>query len=356
MKTTILFEEHKKLGAKIGAFANWQMPIQYTSIIEEHNWTRTNASIFDICHMGEFMIYGDLEKSNLDKICSRKLSSMKNNSCKYGFMLNEKAGIIDDIVVYKLEKNKWMLIVNAANIEKDEKHLRENFSKYAVLENISDKTGKLDIQGPLSKDVMKKYFGERIENIRYYQLDQFQIENENIIVGCTGYTGEIGYEIYASLEKTKFLWDLLLQDERVKPAGLGARDTLRLEMGYCLYGQDINEETNPIEANLEKFVDYNKEFIGKKSLVELKKKGIEKNLVGIITNFSRSPRHDYKIYLDQQEIGVITSGTFSPSLRTGIGLGYVKIGYDNLNTKVFIGENKISGIITSKPFYSKVLM
>ena len=353
LKSTPLTKEHKKLGAKLSEFSDWLMPIQYEGIISEHNQTRRLASVFDICHMGEFIIYGEPEKTNLERILTVNLENMPCGVCRYGFMLNDKGGIIDDLIVYRIKHDKWMLVVNAATINKDEVHLKKYLSSDSKLENVSSKLGKLDLQGPLSQAVLEELVGSEVAGLKYYTFAYFSILGEDSIVSRTGYTGELGYELYLGNEKIKELWNLLLNDERVNPAGLGARDTLRLEMGYALYGQDIDESITPQEANLEAFVDYDKEFIGRDALLEKRKKGISKKLIYFVANSRRLPRHNYKIYADEKEIGVVTSGSFSPSLSCGIGMGYVENGYDKLESKVTLKKDKveIDATITSKPFY-----
>ncbi|MCK4463727.1 MAG: glycine cleavage system aminomethyltransferase GcvT [Candidatus Omnitrophica bacterium] len=355
LKLTPLFEKHRKLGARLAPFGGWLMPIQYTGIIAEHNWTRRSASIFDICHMGEFIIYGEPKKSNLERLLTIGLAGMSCGACRYGFMLNEKGGIIDDLIVYRIKQNEWMLVVNAAFTGRDESHLRKYLSCDSKLENISAKSGKIDLQGPISQDVLKELVGSEIDELKYYTFALFSILGEESIVSRTGYTGELGYEVYLSNEKIKELWNILLKDKRVKPAGLGARDTLRLEIGYPLYGQDINEDITPLEAGLERFVDFNKNFIGRDSLIEKKKRGITKMLVCFMTNTRRAPRHNYKIYDGDKEIGFVTSGSFSPTLSCGIGMGYVKSEYGKNGTKIILKENKIeiNATVTDRPFYKK---
>ncbi|MDL1970160.1 MAG: glycine cleavage system aminomethyltransferase GcvT [Candidatus Desulfofervidaceae bacterium] len=354
LKLTPLFREHEKLKAKMDAFAGWLMPIQYTGIVNEHYWTRQSCSLFDTCHMGELIIHGDLRESNLDKVVTQDLESMEIGKCSYGFMLNEQGGIIDDLVIYKLAQDKWMLVVNAGPLTKDEAHLRKYIK--TELENISENTVKLDLQGPLSREVLKSILdaqSEKLEELRYYHFDYFSLLGEKTLISRTGYTGELGYELYVSSDKAEALWQLLLADERVKPAGLGARDTLRLEMGYPLYGEDITEDTTPLEAGLERFVDFKREFIGKAALLSQKKAGVKRKLTCFRANSRRAPRHNYKIYVDGQEIGFVTSGTFSPSLSCGIGMGYIETDYIKPGKKIIIREGKIEieAVITERPFY-----
>jgi len=359
LKKTFLFNEHKKLKGRMAAFSNWLMPIQYTGIINEHHWTRHSCSLFDTCHMGELIVYGNLKESNLDEILTCNLGSMKIGKCSYGFMLNEKGGIIDDLVIYKLAEDKWMLVVNAGPLTKDVSHLRK-FIK-TELENVSKNIVKLDLQGPLSRDVLKSILGtqgEKIERLKHYHFDYFSLLGEKIIISRTGYTGELGYELYIKRNKGEELWKLLLSDKRVKPAGLGSRDILRLEVCYPLYGEDITENTTPLEADLERFVYFKKEFIGKSSLLKQKKEGVKRKLVAFRTNSRRAPRHNYKIYADGKEIGFVTSGTFSPILSCGIGMGYIKSDYIKSDKNILIKGEKIEieAVITKKPFYRNTLL
>lgn len=355
LKKTPLTKEHEKLGARLAPFGGWLMPIQYAGIIREHNWTRSSASLFDICHMGEFNIRGETSSANLERLVTFNLEKMPDKSCHYGFMLDENGGIIDDIIVYKIEEERYMMVVNAATSHSDETHIEKHLGKNVFFENVSDRLGKLDLQGPSSRDVLKKIIGEEITGLKYYTFGYFTLLGEKVLISRTGYTGELGYELYIKNEKVKNLWDLLLRDERVKPAGLGARDTLRLEMGYPLYGQDIERNVNPVEAGFERFVDFNKDFIGKGVLLDESKKGVKKKFSYFITNSRRAPRHNYKIYSGDEKIGVVTSGTFSPSLSRGIGAGYIDTGRNKCGSKIILKEDKveINAKITDKPFYKK---
>ena len=355
LKLTPLIKEHEKLGAKMAPFGGWLMPISYTGIIAEHEWTRQSVSLFDICHKGEFIIYGRPEETNLDKMLTVNLAQMQCGNCRYGFMLSEEGGIVDDLVVYKLADDKWMLVTNAACIDKDENHLKKYLFAKAKLENISEKTAKLDLQGPFSREVLKALAEEKIGGLKFYNFNFFKLLGEKIIISRTGYTGELGYELYITVKKTKNLWSLLLENKKVKPAGLGARDTLRLEMGYSLYGQDVDENTTPIEAGLEHFVDFNKDFIGRQRLMERKKENFSKRRVYLKTDSRRSPRHNYKIYDGEKKIGLVTSGTFSPTLSCGIGMGYVTGEREKLDFKILLKNDKIQipGYLVEKPFYKK---
>ncbi len=330
------------------------MPIQYQGILAEHLHTRQAVSVFDICHMGEFMLQADPVLSGFDRIVTQNIISMPCGSCRYGFMLNEQAGILDDLVVYRIDKEKWMLVVNAATTNDDYEHLKKNLCGKYHLENISDKTGKLDVQGPLSLEVLKDIFGDGLSKLNYYTFSEFSFEEESCIISRTGYTGELGFEIYISNNKVIKLWELLLKDSRIKPAGLGSRDTLRLEMAYPLYGQDIDIHHTPIAAGLEKFVDFSKDFIGKDILLKEQKAGSKEHLICFQADSRRAPRHGFAIYDGDKNIGVVTSGSFSPSLSVGIGMGYVCGNYD-IGTQLVIKEAtiEIPVKIIKKPFYKR---
>ncbi|MFA5287054.1 MAG: glycine cleavage system aminomethyltransferase GcvT [Candidatus Omnitrophota bacterium] len=349
--STPLIDKHKNLGAKLAPFGGWLMPIQYSGIIEEHNWTRANAGLFDICHMGEFAIDADLSKSNLGDLLTVNLKSMPEGSCRYGFMLNEQGGIIDDLVVYRISDFRWMVVVNAATTNTDEAHMRKYLNSAAHFENISTSLGKLDLQGPESGNVLKRLVNED-PKLKYYTFGYFDLLGEKIIISRTGYTGELGYELYMPNKKIPQLWERILTDKLVKPIGLGARDTLRLEIGYSLYGQDIDKSTTPLEAGLEYFIDWEKEFIGKAALKKEKQEGLPKRMICFASGSRRSPRHNYHIVHKGEDIGNVTSGSFSPSLGIGIGMGYV-------SREVKVGElvDLVEGSVTinakvvNKPFY-----
>ncbi|MCX5665715.1 MAG: glycine cleavage system aminomethyltransferase GcvT [Candidatus Omnitrophica bacterium] len=350
---TPLIEEHKSLHARLGPFGGWMMPIQYSGIIEEHLWTRKHAGLFDICHMGEFLIEADLSKSNLESLMTIDLKGMGTSSCRYGFMLNETGGIIDDLLVYRLGDTRWMIVVNAATTPGDEDHMRKHLTGFTRFENISSSMGKLDLQGPESGAVLRKLAGADIERLKYYNFGYFTVLGEKIIISRTGYTGELGYELYMPNQKIALLWKKILEDGLVKPIGLGARDTLRLEMGYSLYGQDIDAKTSPLEAGLERFIYWDKDFIGKAALLKQKKDGLPQRMIYFMANSRRSPRHNYQIFSEAEDAGTVTSGSFSPSLGCGIGMGYV-FKEVALGSQVLLSEGavSISAKVVDKPFYN----
>ncbi len=355
LKNTPLSNIHKELGAKMAPFGGFLMPIQYQGIIAEHDWTRNSSSLFDICHMGEFIIQGDYLRSGFDRIVTINLKGMPIQSCRYGFMLNPNGGVIDDLIVYRVEQEEWMVVVNAATVDKDEENIKKHLDWDSHFKNISSNIAKLDLQGPLSLDVLKSIIGETITKLCYYTFDDFMIEGEEYLISRTGYTGELGYEIYAAASHAQSLWNMFLKDKRVKPAGLGSRDILRLEMGYPLYGHELNEEITPLEANLMRFVEMDKDFIGRDALLKQKKRGASKVLVALAANSRRSPREGFKIFSGDKEIGYISSGSFSPSLGSGIALGYINPEYNKIGSEVLINsENiQIEAKIVKRPIYTQ---
>jgi len=351
---TPLYANHVSLGAKMAPFGGWLMPIQYEGILIEHAHTRSAVTVFDICHMGEFFLEGDPVLCGFDRVITQNIVTMPIGSCRYGFMLNEKAGIIDDLIVYRLKEKSWMLVVNAATIAGDEVNIRKNLKGEYSFENASQRIGKLDIQGPKSQEILKNIFGPGIEKLRYYTFSDFTFDQERCIISRTGYTGELGYEVYISSKNVAKLWESLLKDRRIKPAGLGCRDTLRLEMSYPLYGQDIDINHTPLQAGLDKFVDYSKDFIGKDAILKEKTGGLNEYLICFQADSRRSPRHGFGIFFGDKRVGTVTSGSFSPSLAVGIGVGYVTGNFEiGSELAVKEGSIEIPVKVVKKPFVKK---
>ena len=322
LKRTALFKKHEALQAKNIGFCGWEMPVQYESVIKEHDACRNAAALFDISHMGEFIFEGDIATSGVNSATTTDFVKLPIGRCKYGFLLNEKGGVIDDLIVYKLNENKLMFVVNAARIDIDFKQIKSHI-KSGTFKNISDITSKIDIQGPKSKEILQKIAPFDLGELKYFGFKESTLLGKPAIISRTGYTGELGYELYTDNETAPQLWDKLIS-LGAYPAGLGARDVLRLEKGYSLYGHELNEETTPIEAGLENFMQIEThDFTGKDALLKQKKEGIKKKIIPFVTKSRRSPRNGYDIYQNGEKIGVVTSGTFSPSLGSGIGLGFV---------------------------------
>jgi len=351
LKFTSLYEEHQKLGARMVPFGGWSMPVLYNGILAEHDQTRKGATLFDISHMGEFVIKGDLKKSGLDRIVTMSLEDMPIKSCRYGMMLNDEGGVIDDLIVFRIDEAEWFIVVNAATTEKDVKNFQKHLTDDCIFEDVSQSLGKLDIQGPGSRTALSALVPE-LNRLDYYTFDFFDLLDENVLISRTGYTGELGYEIYYPWEKTKKLWQTLLKDDNVKPAGLGARDVLRLEVGYSLYGHEITESISPLESGLTRFIDFDKSFIGSEKLCNQRDQGLQRKLVGFISDTRRSPRSENKIYSkSKDEIGEVTSGTFSPCLNKGIGLGFVPADFQEKEILIGTDKNQFATCISGRNFY-----
>ena len=357
LKRTPFYELHKTLGAKMVDFAGFEMPIQYKEgIIKEHNWTRTKAGIFDVSHMGEIEISGKDAISFVNYITSNDASSLEIMQVQYSTMPTEKGTIVDDLLVYRLKENKFLLVVNAANIEKDYNWIMSHKKGEVEIINRSPEYAQIAFQGPLSEEVLGRITKENLSTLPYYYAMYATVLGKRILISRTGYTGEDGFELYfKDFQHAKDVFTKLLEYEEVKPVALGARDTLRLEMGYCLYGNDIDETTNIIEAGLSWVLKLDKEdFIGKNALLKIKEEGPGRRRVGFITEKrSAIPRHGQKIFKNDVEMGYVTSGTMSPSLREGIGMGYVKRPYTKKGTEIEIdirGKKEKAQIIRL-PFY-----
>jgi len=347
---TPLADEHIALGAKMVGFGGWAMPLQYESILAEWEYNRKTVSIFDCSHMGEFIIKGDAVNCGLDRILIQSIADMPLKTCRYGAMLNDSGGVIDDLIVYRKALQEWMIVVNAANIEKDARHFRASLNANAHFEDISFKTAKLDLQGPQSRDVLKTW-AKGIDQLTYYTFDQFQISGIPCLISRTGYTGELGFEIYCPWEKCKEIWKTILNNATVKPTGLGVRDVLRVEMCYSLYGHELEENISPRQAGLDKFIDEQKDFIGRQALLS---RDPQRRIVFFVSTSRKSPRAGHKIFDgEDREIGIVTSGTFSPALQLGVGIGFINDTFKDAGSKIFFGDekNKVSASLVKRPFY-----
>lgn len=344
MKTTPFTQKHITLGAKMAEFAGYNMPISYTGINDEHAAVRNNAGVFDVSHMGEFILKGENALELIQRLTSNDASKLTAGKAQYSCMPNEKGGIIDDLIVYCIEENKvYMLVVNAGNIKKDWDWIKENNSKDVELHDISDKTCLLAIQGPNATKILQPLTDIDIMNLKYYTFVKGTFAGvNNVLVSATGYTGAGGVEIYFEDkgDDAAKIWEAIFNAgaaQGIKPIGLGARDTLRLEMGYCLYGNDIDDTTSPLEAGLGWITKFTKDFTAKDIMAKQKAEGITKKLVGIEMVEKGIPRHDYEIK-DHigATIGRITSGTQSPSLGKAIAMGYVNTVFSPIGQQVYI--------------------
>jgi len=344
MKNTPFTEKHIQFGAKMAEFAGYNMPISYSGINDEHHTVRKNAGVFDVSHMGEFILKGEHALDLIQKVTTNDASKLTKGKAQYSCLTNEKAGIVDDLIVYCIEENKvYMLVVNASNIEKDWNWIVEHNTSSVEMHNISDQTCLLAIQGPNATKILQPLTEIDILNLKYYSFVKGKFAGvENVLISATGYTGAGGVEIYFEDKEgaADKIWNAIFEagkEAGLKPIGLAARDTLRLEMGYCLYGNDIDDTTSPLEAGLGWITKFTKDFTAKDLLEKQKQNGIERKLVGFELKEKGIPRHGYEIKdFSGQVIGYVTSGTQSPSLNKAIGMGYVRVAFAHPDTNIFI--------------------
>ena len=358
-KRTPLFEAHKKLEATFVEFAGWEMPVKYTSIIEEHNAVRNSAGLFDVCHMGRIDVSGSYALNFIQKLITNDVSRLEKKQGLYTLMCYESGTIVDDLLVYRLDESHFMLVVNASNKEKDLEWMNENKQGNVKLKDISNELAMIAFQGPKSEKVLQKLTDYDLSGLKYFHIDDMELDGIKTKTARTGYTGEDGFEIYTVPYRIERIWNSILElgkTEGVVPIGLGARNTLRLEACYMLYGNDINETTTPLEAPLEWTIKFNKgNFFGKKKLLEQRQEGVKKKLVGFEMIDKGIPRHGYKIFIDKKEVGHVTSGTFSPTLKKNIGLGYVDVKFKEIGNeiKIQIRNNLCRARIVKIPFYKR---
>ncbi len=361
MKETPFIHLHKKYNAKLVEFAGYNMPIQYEGINEEHKTVRSSVGVFDVSHMGEIWVKGEKAYELVQKITTNNIAVLEPGKAQYSCFPNGKGGIVDDLIVYHYENDKYLLVVNAANTEKDWNWIVEQNKEIgAELENASDNIAQLAVQGPKAIEALQKITDINLSEIEFYTFVVGAIGGvENVIISATGYTGAGGFELYMYKSDAEKIWDAVFEAGKefgIKPIGLGARDTLRLEMGYCLYGNDINDTTSPLEAGLgwiTKFVDGNN-FVDRKFMENLKAEGLKKRLVAFEMVDKGIPRQHYEVVNENDEvIGEVTSGTMSPMLKKGIGMAYVKTDYRKIGTEIFIKiRNKnVKANVVKLPFY-----
>jgi aminomethyltransferase len=355
-----LENSHRAMGAKMVPFAGYLMPLQYSSVLEEHKTVRENVGVFDVSHMGEFLISGPHALGLIQRISSNDASKLKIGEAQYAYMPNHTGGIVDDLITYRLDDNIYMLVVNASNIEKDWDWIQSHNTEHVLMENSSGAISLFAVQGPKALQVLQKMTVVDLSKISYYAFVKGSIGGvDNVIISCTGYTGAGGFELYVPNKYAKPLWDGIFeagQEEGVKPIGLGARDTLRLEMGYCLYGNDIDDTTSPLEAGLGWVTKFNKDFINSGALLQQKESGVTRKLMGFAMVDKGIPRAGYAICDARgNHIGMVTSGSQSPTLEKGIGLGYVPKAMALAGTAIFIQirDKQIKAIISKLPFVKK---
>jgi len=358
MKNTALSHIHERLGAKMVPFAGYNMPVSYEGVNSEHQTVRTSVGVFDVSHMGEFLISGPTAIALIQKVTSNDAATLEIGKAQYSCLPNNNGGIVDDLIVYKIKDEQYLLVVNASNIDKDWNWISSHNDLGAEMKNISDNYSLLAIQGPKAVEAMQSLTSIDLSAIKYYHFEVADFAGiDNVIISATGYTGSGGFEIYCKNSEVEQIWNKVFDAGAaygIKPIGLAARDTLRLEIGFCLYGNDINDTTSPIEAGLGWITKFNKEFTNSENLKKQKEIGVSKKLVGFELIDKGIPRHDYEI-VDKtgNSIGVVTSGTQAPSIGKAIGMGYVKTAFSEIDSEIFIviRDKKIAAKVVKTPFY-----
>ncbi|MBL4951426.1 glycine cleavage system aminomethyltransferase GcvT [Neobacillus sp. YIM B02564] len=361
LKRTPLFPVYKEYGGKTIDFGGWELPVQFSSIKEEHEAVRARAGLFDVSHMGEIEVKGSDSLAYLQKMMTNDISKVNNGAAQYTAMCYETGGTVDDLLVYKLEDEHYLLVVNAANLEKDYEWLNKHLEGNVTLKNLSETTAQVALQGPLAEKVLQKLTTSELNTIGFFKFRQnVDIAGKNALVSRTGYTGEDGFEVYCDANDVVEIWHAILaagKEEGVVPCGLGARDTLRFEANLPLYGQELSAEISPLEAGIGFAVKLNKatDFIGKAALVKQKENGLSRKIVGIEMIDRGIPRHGYAVYKDEERIGEVTTGTQSPTLKKNIGLVLISSEYAQLDTEieVEIRGKRLRAKIISTPFYKR---
>lgn len=358
MKNTTLNDKHIALGAKIVPFAGFNMPVQYEGVNVEHETVRQAVGVFDVSHMGEFLIEGPEALNLIQKVSANDASILTIGRAQYSYLPNDKGGVVDDLIIYKVKEETYLLVVNASNIDKDWNWISSQNTMGATMRNLSDDYSLLAIQGPKAVEAMQSLSSIDLSAIKFYHFEVADFAGiEHVIISATGYTGSGGFEIYCKNNEVEQVWDKVLEAGKafgIKPIGLAARDTLRLEMGYCLYGNDINDTTSPLEAGLGWVTKFTKDFIHSDELKAQKEAGVKNKLVAFELVDKGIPRHDYPIVdANNNEIGIVTSGTMSPSMKKAIGLGYVPTEFSKIDSEVYIQvrNKQLKAKVVKLPFY-----
>jgi len=352
LKKTPLYEEHIALGARMAEFGGWEMPIQYAGILAEHEHTRTKAGLFDICHMGEFELTGPTAVSDLEKLLTLNVSTLAVGQCRYGFMLNEQGGVIDDLTCYRLGEEYYMLVVNAATLDGDSAWIQQRLSPETIFADLSEGMAKLDVQGPTARVELETVFGKKLPDLGYFKAEHFQWLETKMILSRTGYTGEWGYELYFPASEAVRIWRTLLANPNIKPVGLGARDTLRLEMGYSLYGHELSLDRTPAATSRGLFIRKSGGFIGEEAVLRDLESPTQ-FLVALEFDSKRAARSHDNVFFQGLEIGEVTSGSVSPSLGKAVALAFVKAEHAFVGTvlDVEIRSKRFPATVVDLPFY-----
>ncbi|MBI3942141.1 MAG: glycine cleavage system aminomethyltransferase GcvT [Chloroflexi bacterium] len=358
LKRTPLFDWHTSHGARMVDFGGWEMPVQYTSILEEHRAVRQKAGLFDVCHMGEAHIRGPQAGSWLRHIVTNDPAMLEMNQAQYNVLCQENGTALDDLIIYRLGEDHFLAVLNASNVDKDVNWLREHLESGVTLENASDETGLMALQGPAAEAILQKLTAADLSQLRYYWCLPGKVADVDALICRTGYTGEDGFEVMVPSDQAMHVWEVLMQageSHGLLPAGLGARDTLRLEAAMPLYGHELDEETTPLEAGLTRFIVLDKDFIGRDAMREEKASGLKKRLVGIEMVDRGIPRQDYAVLYQGEVVGKITSGTMSPTLEKAIAMAYVRPDLREVGTElaVMIRDRPAKAVIARRPFYKR---
>lgn len=355
-KRTCLYDKHVALGALVSPFGGFDMPIQYTNIVDEHNAVRQACGVFDVSHMGEVLVTGAESEKFVNYIFTNEIAGAPDGKIFYGMMCHPTGGVVDDLLVYKMDEQRFFLVINASNIDKDVAWIMENAKNFdVVVENQSEKYGEVAVQGPKTEEIVERVLGIHCSDLTFYTCKEIEYNGETVIVSRTGYTGEDGFEIYGSHAFINEVWDKLLASGEVKPCGLGCRDTLRFEVGLPLYGDELADDITPLEAGLGMFVKLEKDFIGKEALVKQKAEGLKRKIVGIELKDKAIPRHGYDVEVDGKVIGVVTTGYNSISTGKSVCMAMLDIDYTKMDTEVAVRIRKkvFPGVVTKKRFYDK---
>ena len=360
MKNTALSHIHESLGAKMVPFAGYNMPVQYEGVNAEHETVRNGVGVFDVSHMGEFLLTGENALALIQKVTSNDASVLEIGRAQYSCLPNNDGGIVDDLIVYRMKEDQYLLVVNASNIDKDWNWISSHNDLGVDMRNLSDEYSLLAIQGPKAVEAMQSLTNVDLAAIKYYHFEVGPFAGiDNVIISATGYTGSGGFEIYCKNSEVEQVWNKVFEAGAafgIKPIGLAARDTLRLEMGFCLYGNDINDTTSPIEAGLGWITKFTKDFTNSENLKQQKEAGVSRKLIGFELIERGIPRHDYEIVdANGNNIGIVTSGTMAPSLGKGIGMGYIATEFAGVDSEIYIQirNNKVKAKVVKMPFYKK---
>jgi aminomethyltransferase len=362
MKRTPLYNRHISAGARMIEFGGWQMPVQYSGVIEEHRATRGAAGLFDICHMGEIMVTGSKAFDLLQKVMSRELAPQKDGKMRLSVMTNPDGGILDDLTIYKFSDERFMVVTNAVTKQKDFEWIVKNKAALGIagvsVEDVTESMGKLDLQGPDAQSILQRIVNCNLAEIKYYSFLETELAGFPALISRSGYTGEDGFEIYMDSSLAEKFWDIILEEggpDGLKPVGLGARDTLRLEAGLMLYGNEMDELVTPLEVAYSWVPSLEKDFIGRDALKRQKETGLSKKLIGFEMVDRGIARHGYKIVEGEEEIGIVTSGSMTPTLNKAVGMGFAPMKYQEPGTDIFIRirENTARARVVPLPFYKR---